>query len=873
MDRVQAQRFFQTHNHERIQRLLQLAPARHSLIIELLPFLFHINAKLLPGYISDETPAGLIDYRPTRSALDRARQLESNFRYRQKALRRYPIRGLYLINPNGLLSYPERPRFELWLLYSNLLKETQRTQLQQKVEAVCAWAAENGIELDSQLLSEADLARGVLSAWERDQFYTAGLVLAGSQPYWWLTSPEEDQNYAASVTQMRSQRLLNPVSLVDFGEVGRFNPDTLFHQNLTALTDSLQQGDALLSLAYLRHSLSAPATSALSPLLKQQLYQQHHDACRIDPPYLKLLSLRQQANWSDLQRDFYLNIPERLSKTVIQAPLPWRRQFVDKLAREWGWDTDKLKQLDHGLDDIAVIENDYQALGRFSAELINELAEFARQHNLNAAEDLQQLKTLQRLRYAPAVNQATLLPRALRPAQGSERLFLTRFRDDSQWCLSRQPLNRPGEQSLVRHEHLLQVLAYAIGNHLLSRSNWLSVNDQHGKVSTAVVVEACQRLFRSALPELDLNFQAIHTAQVETPVDIRLFINLESELGDRLSQQGLQLSSRLNDPLNYSSFHQSLVSSIEGLVFTSHGLCHSFRFRGPQAVLALSEHILAWQPGSQTSWQSWCPTPVFGQTISQRMDDLLEQMINHYRRFPGSGRFLLTMADRLYSLHWQQQQLSMVKQPLSQDLWHNLASQNRQFEALRLDRYLDKDGLFNTLLQYQSAERINVFIYLEKNTIVCYLLDEFANLIRQQYQHLTEATLIAHLQLFLSEIRQRNQIPQLRFYHLSRQQHQWRATPVAVTKQNSSYLPVKVSMTNSALDADCTIVCGQQWFEGRADDPALFAQVQQLVLSLRGRQLRYPVYLNSLKFTDNGYTPTAVYMQHKQRLEQLFNPA
>jgi adenylate cyclase class 1 len=129
------------------------------------------------------------------------------------------------------------------------------------------------------------------------------------------------------------------------------------------------------------------------------------------------------------------------------------------------------------------------------------------------------------------------------------------------------------------------------------------------------------------------------------------------------------------------------------------------------------------------------------------------------------------------------------------------------------------------------------------------------------------------LQLFLSEIRQRNQIAQLRFYHLSRQQQHWRATPVAVTAQSGSYLPVKVSMNNSALDAECTIVCGQQWFEGRADDPALFARVQQLVLSLRGLQSHYPVYLNSLKFTDDRYYPTAVYMQHKQRLEQLLNPS
>ena len=62
MDRVQALRFFQAHNHERIHRFIELASPRHGLIVQLLPLLFHINSKVLPGYLSDEVPAGLIDY-------------------------------------------------------------------------------------------------------------------------------------------------------------------------------------------------------------------------------------------------------------------------------------------------------------------------------------------------------------------------------------------------------------------------------------------------------------------------------------------------------------------------------------------------------------------------------------------------------------------------------------------------------------------------------------------------------------------------------------------------------------------------------------------------------------------------------------------
>jgi adenylate cyclase class 1 len=66
-------------------------------------------------------------------------------------------------------------------------------------------------------------------------------------------------------------------------------------------------------------------------------------------------------------------------------------------------------------------------------------------------------------------------------------------------------------------------------------------------------------------------------------------------------------------------------------------------------------------------------------------------------------------------------------------------------------------------------------------------------------------------------------------------------------------------------------MCGKKGFEGRADDITLFAQVHQLIHSLRQNNQTYPLYINQLQFTDNHTYPTAIYIQQKNRLEQLFN--
>lgn len=872
MDRVQAHRYFQAHNHERIHRLLQLAPPRHSLILELLPFLFHINARVLPGYVSDDTPAGLIDYRPDKTVMDRAKQLEKSFRYRRRALRRYPLRGLYLINPHGLLSYPKHPRFELWLLYSNLLNDDKQQLLKRKLEAICDWAQSAGLALKPRLLSVADLLRGSLSSWDRDQFYSSGLVLAGSQPYWWFTSPAEDQNYDDSVAALQSQRMLNQVSLLDFGAVEAFAADSLFSVTADVLKDSLDNGNRLLTLHYLDACLQQPGAMAVSPLFKQHIYQQQTETAAADLNYLRLQRLEQDQASPELRDAFYLQSHEKLSRPVRQALVPWRRSFVHKLAELWGWDEDKLAQLDHSSGDIRIQRQAYDLLGQQSKQVLQHLQTFQQEHALHADSIIAELKQKHRLRYQSALDQVPCLPLALRPDNNADPLYLSRFLDDSRWYLSHQPLSRPSRQALFEHDNLLQVLAFAAANRLLSRSNWLSVSDQLQQITTANIVELSQQLLRTPLADSDLTSAGDILDKPETLNNVWLFINLQQQPDDKLGRQGLQLSSKLNDPLNYSSYRQSLVLSVDGLVQTGYGLFYSFQFQGESAVLETLRYLLSWPPAVHVAMDSWCPTPIFGQAISLRLNALLKQVFAHYQQHTEQGRLLINIAERPYELAWQQQQVSYNRRPLSQDIWQSLADNTSGFTPLLLDNYLDKDGLFNTLLAYQAADRISVFIYLEQQTIICYLLDEYGNLLRQQYQHLTESTLIAHLQLFLSEIKTHNQLSHLRFYRLSREQQQWQATPLAVAHQTRGYLPVKVVMDSPALDANCTVTCGQQQFKGQADDPALFAPVHKLILGLRQRhQHSYPVYLNSLRFEDQSYHPTAFFMQQKQRLENLFN--
>ncbi|WP_438970759.1 class I adenylate cyclase [Methylophaga sp.] len=871
MDRVQALRFFQAHNHERIRRLIEISSPRHGLIYQILPLLFHINSKVMPGYISDDTPAGLIDYRPDKTTVDKAQELEINFKYRRRALRRYPLRGLYLINPQGLLHDTDSPLLQLWVLHSDKLKEDQRLLLLQKLKMICNWMKTSGLRITYKLLAEADLAANKLQGWESDLLYRSGMVLGGSVPYWWLTSPDDDKNYPQAVAQLRSQRMLNQVSFTDFGEPAKCDAAMLFQNACQAVSTSLHHAVDGLELRYLLSTLPQTQSAPLSTLFKQQLYQQQSLFLTEDISHLKLLDIEQHAHDEHAREALYLASSEQLSKPVRLARYPWRRDFISTLVKRWGWSDDKLEALDQR--DYAANKNRFERIGESCKSVLELLVAYNHNHGLSGDHQLAELRKLYQKRFKPAADIIDCLPRNLRPAINSERLFLQRFANHSDWLLSYAPIERASQNALFRHDNLVHILAWAINNHILSRSNWLSVTDHHQKVTTNTVVGLCQQLFRSTLADSDL---MTDTAKLITPESLQQIIlvsNLERHPNDKLTQQGLQLSSKQNDPLNYTSFKNSLVVSVDGLLLSSHGQWHSFSFDDNNAPLELLVYLLNWQPEAIAEEQisGWCPTPIFGQTISNRMMHLTAQACRHYQQFPESGRLLINFAGRPYSLQWHEQ-AEYIRRPSSHDVWQALADNRKTFTANALDSYQDLDGLLNYLLQKQSNNCITVFIYLEQNTIICYLLDELGNLIRQQFQHLTESTLIAHLHKFLSDIKTSNEVAQLRFYRLSREQQAWQLTAIAAPKQTLGYLPITVTMATPALDAECNVVCGKKHFIGRADDPAFFGQIHSLVLSLRKQNQRYPVYLNKLTFADVSAQPTAVYMQQKYRLEQLFNP-
>lgn len=191
IDSAEAVSAFQRLNHTRIERLSTLLPQKAHFFLKVLPLILQTNDPILPGYINQATPVGIVAYQPNNAVIDAAKIINHAFHYKRHSLHHYPLRGLYIINHNGQLNYHNNDEFDLWLVYAESMTSEQLRLLQQKITAICDWAySSHQIKLNSRLLNEASLSDQITTS-DVDRFYSNGLVLAGLFPSWWTTPPAD----------------------------------------------------------------------------------------------------------------------------------------------------------------------------------------------------------------------------------------------------------------------------------------------------------------------------------------------------------------------------------------------------------------------------------------------------------------------------------------------------------------------------------------------------------------------------------------------------------------------------------------------------------------------------------------------------------
>jgi adenylate cyclase class 1 len=874
MDDAQMIDKFQALNRERIKRLGSLLPVKHQNLLHFLPLLFQLNSKNLPGYINLETPIGIVDYQPNKQALDAAKSHYKAFRHTRRALHRYPIRALYLINKNGLLSHNSSDAFELWLIYAQPLSEAQQTLLKQKSVAISAWIKKEGISLKIRLFDEAKLSSYNLSANDLDLFYCSGLLLAGNAPSWWKEEVEgHTHKYALRYAK----------GSIDFGDIPAFSAQELFDLASTNIEKSLTQGlESCLDLLYFDCLLKNHKKSdslSLSHVLQQAVINGDTDPMLLDINSLKYSFICQHTSDPSIlalaQQSIYLKSKELLSKKITKATYPWRRKFIKAKIEDWKWPKSIPEQLDQVWQSrYRQSRSIFQLVRKQLVDSLATLSAFSQPQKLDSSQARLQLQQKFDVLFNDQADTLNQLPLAFFPRQAEEYAYLYRKKRSHNWCIDDQAI-AVSKTPLYQHNSLLNVLAWAVNNHLISRATRLKIADENHTIKPNVIIELVQHLLRSSLSKQPALFDKVRFDKTAQIVCVLLFANIDQQAESTLNPHGLEMSSLQDDPFSYANKKQNLLVNIEGLVHSERGQWHYFIFKGDDCLLQMLTAILHWHPKkpSASTASCWCHYGNHGQNISNRIEKSYHQVLNHYQAHPNTGEYIVSLGENLYQLKWQNDLCDSVLLPKSTSVLQHLAQNRMEFYPSTIDSMLDEEDLLSTILSYQAPDQINLFVLTIDSQLIVYILDDLGSLFKQQFSNLTQNTLINHYHEFLMAIPDTGNVLPKHFFHVSKQyKSEYKVTefPFKKISVKLHHLPVTIEMESPDEDTKCTIHCGSKTFSGIANEPDLFIKVRDLLLSLRKSHNNYHLYITQLTFKQSDI-PIRDYLIQKQRLEYLLN--
>ena len=578
-----------------------------------------------------------------------------------------------------------------------------------------------------------------------------------------------------------------------------------------------------------------------------------------------------------VKQSFYVQAKERLSQKVSQPKYPWRRALINQLCQVWQWQNNTFRTLDsrHESHYKQCADEHIKTLDTFQ-QINNSLVSFAKEQSLKLPSNhLFIEKRLQQFS-DKKVDTIEQLPTGLLPKRAEEHLFLHRFASDGDWKISNINLTSDSQIPLHQNTSLVHILAWAVNNQLLSNNSRIVVTDSTQAVTISTVKPLVQQLLDS--PLIVVKKPSTKTfLQVPELEHVLLFANLEKQAMAKLDQQGLKLSSLQNDPLNYANRGESLIASIDGLICSSRGEWQTFNCSGTTAPLEMLTTLIPWWDAKHktANVQCWCPSDTYGQIIRSRLESLYKDVNAHYRKNSTSGNYLLVIAKNLYQLQWQPGSYDYTPIPHAPDIYAALSKERQNFSASMVDPQLDSTRLLVALLSHQSNSQITLFLRSNnKQALSLYLLDDYGCLFLQQHSNVNEATLINQFYRFFDSVNKQKQDLKLQFFRaINTRQTEWKieALPLPRSLEKIDYLPVIIIMDSPNDKASCTIKCGSKHFSGISNDPMLFKQVSDFLISLRKSSSRYPLYITELNFTQTSPTNTRDYIMQKQRLEKLLN--
>ncbi len=809
-----AQSRFLAHHRARLREAKDRMPPTSRYTLSALPLLLHVNHPALPGYAGQQVPAGICNYAPSPDCIRAIRFFHTHYRHTQIPTGDPAILGVYFMGSAGSVAHTRNSDLDIWVCAEQRL----HWQIQPKLDALTAWAAQLGVELQCFAVDPGQFTGGTELAYSPlllDEFYRTACYVAGQMPLWWLIASSEPTTYRATARVLQRQKYVRPGTYLDFGPVESFSSTELLAAGVRELERSLQTPHkSLLKLALLESYHSG--YSALSQRYKDNV-NAGVDIERNDG-YLMLAQQLDEffaaspgaSRRLEFMRKAWLTKTGRGNTHLTRNPVWWQ------LALQWGYDEERIAQL------------------RWPAHW--SIAEIIEEHHLVMAEFVHALSFLSAVQQACPGESPQVHPYALR-LQALRRQILAETQYNDRLLNAIIPQSYAGNARIARH----------------GPGNWSLSENGHTLISRPRLALLLLWLHRQGFP-----FSALASDQAELARYRQIYdafehgehvVLLNAQAGALAPQQdnGDCVISANDDPFCYGMDQNCLVQHVDYLQVN--------RCNAPEAEhwhhlpSAFAELV------GRADAEIICIGDVRRQRISGHLLATLQQARNALRK-PGSA-FALRVAEKLCFFMqtpagrtecFEYDDAYQAFRELPTIAGFELARQEFNYAPFGWLQTLDVLSQ-PTLLLGQWSEQARI-VYRDRKC-----LHEIIPLPRP-LEHLAQS-----LTLFSALVKRRGvQVPQILLDHAN-------LGPERVAPHDIDE-PLRYRLTVAATDHGWVIQCGQDTWLPQQLDLALLSKLRKQAQQHRVGTTPYPVYLTDLSLPGAGF---ATHLQARFALETALN--
>lgn len=902
---------FKYFNQGRLQRVQDFFQIRQQDFLELLPLIFHINHPLLPGFVSLDTPAGIPDYTPGKQTIDTARQFSKGFVYKRKALKSYPIYGIFLMGSAGSMAFSKESDIDIWLCHQPGLDNLELADLQRKAVEVEKWAASLKIEVHFFLINGELFKQGASTPISvessgttqhyllLEEFYRTSIYVAGRIPVWWLVPPAQEKHYSLYVAHLLENRFIAEQEVIDFGglqnmPLAEFVSSTLWH-----IYKSLSSPHKSILKLLLMESYASefPEPQWLCMALKQAIYQGDFSVDSLDP-YLMIYGkvdgyLQKQGSERRLtiaRECFHLKIMGIGNAALDNRARQAHESFLQSVAHAWHWpsglreniSSQKFWTIHKASSEHIVIRDQLQHCLRIILKFVGNPVD----HNYRENKDLRLIsRKLQAALDQRPGKVEVLTTRSMVHALPDVLTFVEH--EQGVWRLyadiASQRQTSP-DAYLKQCDSLLELLCWSLINGLHHKNLNLKLQSSALQLNSSelnLLVNEFKRFLTGHFADKDESLEVF-----EKPnrfLSSLLLINLGENLALDANSQQFVMSER-SDPFSYGENRVCLVQTVQKISLCSWGEVVLQSYRGLDGFFSCLCEVFnqGELPLAADKLTAVCLTKGRGRSIVWRINTLFGNLLECFSdRFANEQlRFVVAGEGGYCVFRCRDHVLSFYMLENVNQLLQELGSAQPRFSPVTFDAYVLEQTFIPALYSQNLADTIQVFYHVAAKHVAVYVIDEKGALFIAQHSSAQAGHVLIQYSAFLGALLVQAKLPHahsVKCYEIQKNSHGAIACLPVQVKPEDSALDLRVRICYEQSTANFVVFCNDRKFS--IVDAETYKMVKSEIQSYRRSRGDYPYHISEidvpsrlLGIDDANQAQAVHYLRYKQKLEDKLNP-